>query len=356
MEMARKIKDIAVGVIGAGSWGTALADLLARKGYPVTIWSYEKEVAEAINERRENGVYLKGARLSGNLVATTDLETATRGKGLVLMVVPSHVMAETAQVLKDWVEEDAIVVTASKGIENATFRSMTDILEEELGGFPPSRLAVLSGPSFAREVAENRPTSVTSASTSLKTAKYVQEVFSTPEFRVYTTTDVVGVEVGGAMKNVIAIAAGFVDGVGLGLNTRAALITRGLAEIRRLGLALGANPHTFSGLSGVGDLMLTCTGSLSRNHTVGQKIGEGKTIGEILSEMRMVAEGVKSAKSVHELGERLGVDLPISSAVHEVLHEGGDPATCLRRILTRSLKAEFEFDTGSDPEDTGEDG
>lgn len=338
----RKVAEFEIGVLGAGSWGTALAMVLADKGYPVTLWAYEPEVEEEISAFRENRTYLPGILLPENLWATGDMGAAVRGKAMVLFVVPSHVMRETARKVAADLAEDTLLVTASKGIENVTHKTMTGILQEEILHVPEERMAVLSGPSFAREVGEKRPTVVTVAAKRLAVARQVQEVFASPVFRVYTTEDVMGVEVGGAMKNVIAIAAGVVDGMGLGLNTRAALITRGLAEIRRLGVALGANPHTFSGLSGVGDLMLTCTGSLSRNHTVGQLLGEGKSLDTILQEMRMVAEGVKSARSVFNLAAKLGVELPICNEVYRVLYEKSSPQEAVDRLMNRTLKPEFE--------------
>jgi glycerol-3-phosphate dehydrogenase (NAD(P)+) len=235
-----------------------------------------------------------------------------------------------------------IVATASKGIENATHLTMTGVLADTLTGITPERLAVISGPSFAKEVARQVPTAVTAASASAETAQRVQQIFATPAFRVYTSQDVIGVELGGAVKNVIAIAAGIIDGLGLGLNTRAALITRGLAEIRRLGLKMGANPRSFTGLAGIGDLILTCTGDISRNHTVGRKIGEGMTLTEILADMRMVAEGVKTAKSVYNLSRKLGVEMPICHEIYHVLYDEADPAGALRRLMTRDLKDELD--------------
>ncbi|MDY0164368.1 NAD(P)H-dependent glycerol-3-phosphate dehydrogenase [Desulfobotulus sp.] len=338
----REIAAFQIGVLGAGSWGTALAMLLADKGYPVTLWAYEAEVANEIAELAENRTYLPGIRLPENLRATTDMAAAVRDKAMVLFVTPSHVMRETARKAAGDIGRETLLVTASKGIENVTHKTMTGILQEEILHIPEDHLTVLSGPSFAREVGEKRPTVVTVAARNPEIARQVQEIFASPVFRVYTTEDVMGVEVGGAMKNVIAIAAGVVDGMELGLNTRAALITRGLAEIRRLGVAMGANPHTFSGLSGVGDLMLTCTGSLSRNHTVGQLLGQGKSLDAILKEMRMVAEGVKSARSVYNLSAKLGVELPICNEVYRVLYENSSPRDAVDRLMNRTLKQEFD--------------
>jgi glycerol-3-phosphate dehydrogenase (NAD(P)+) len=331
-----------IGVVGGGSWGTALASLLATKGYGVDLWVYEPEVREEIEVRRENTWFLPGVTLPSNLSATNDLARAVRDRELVLVVVPSHVMRETGEKMAGMLGGTGIVATASKGIENATHLTMTGVLADTLTGITPERLAVISGPSFAKEVARQVPTAVTAASASAGTAQRVQQIFATPAFRVYTSQDVIGVELGGAVKNVIAIAAGIIDGLGLGLNTRAALITRGLAEIRRLGLKMGANPRSFTGLAGIGDLILTCTGDISRNHTVGRKIGEGMTLTEILADMRMVAEGVKTAKSVYNLSRKLGVEMPICHEIYHVLYDEADPAGALRRLMTRDLKDELD--------------
>ena len=269
------IDSMKIGVVGAGSWGTSLANLLGLKGFKVDLWAFEKEVRDQIHKDRENKVFLPGISLSANLLPSNDLDEVVSGKDLVMIVVPSHFVRETALKVSGIVSKQAIIVSASKGIENKTHLTMSGVLKETLTEIPESGFAVLSGPSFAREVALNVPTLVSVASNDRKTADLVQHVFATPYFRVYTNNDMIGVELGGAVKNVIAIAAGIVDGLELGLNTRAALITRGLVELRRLGLKLGAKMHTFSGLAGIGDLVLTCTGNLSRNHTVGKKLGRG---------------------------------------------------------------------------------
>ncbi len=334
--------DIDIAVVGAGSWGTALANLLAGKGYPIDLWVYEQEVCRQIAESRENKVFLPGIQLSENLRPSDDLAAVVRGKGLVLVVVPSHVMRDVAGRMAPTLDSEAIVVSASKGIENETQLTMTGVLKDAADVFSDDRLAVLSGPSFAREVAMGVPTVVTVAAKQEQCARRVQRVFATTAFRVYTNEDIIGVELGGAVKNVIAIAAGIVDGLGLGLNTRAALITRGQTEIRRLGLALGANPRTFTGLAGIGDLVLTCTGDLSRNHMVGQKIGQGQSLSDVLADMRMVAEGVKTARSVYNLARRLGVEMPISNAVYRVLHEDLSPKEALYQLMTRDLKHELD--------------
>ncbi len=336
------INDVRMGVVGAGSWGTALANLLANKGLKVSHWVFEKEVKEQIERYRENKVFLPGFSLSTNLFPSNDISSVVSGKNVLLIVVPSHVMRETADKISAYVSKEMIIVSASKGIENITHLTMSGVLKEVLCDIPDNRFAVLSGPSFAREVAGNVPTAVTVASKNPCVAGFIQEIFATPFFRVYTNDDMIGVELGGAVKNVIAIAAGIIDGLGLGLNTRAALITRGLTEMRRLGLRLGANPRTFVGLAGLGDLILTCTGDLSRNHTVGKKIGQGKRLNEILSEMRMVAEGVKTAKSVYNLSRKLGVEMPISHEIYHILYDDVSPGEALHRLMTRDLKQEMD--------------
>lgn len=331
-----------IGVVGAGSWGTALANLLAVKGYAIDLWVFEKEVIDQIRNLGENQYFLPEVKLSPNLNPHNDLARVVSGKDLLLLVVPSHVMRETTLGMTEHVGPDTVIASASKGIENKTHLTMTGVLQETLPQIPLEHLAVISGPSFAREVAQNLPTVVTAASKDLEVAALVQQAMATPYFRVYTSDDLMGVELGGSLKNVIAIAAGVIDGMQLGLNTRAALITRGMTEIRRLGLKMGANPRTFTGLAGFGDLILTCTGDLSRNHTVGKKIGEGQKIKDILAEMRMVAEGVKTAKSVYNLSRKLGVEMPISHEIYRLIYEDLDPKEAVYRLMTRDLKQELD--------------
>jgi glycerol-3-phosphate dehydrogenase (NAD(P)+) len=331
-----------IGVVGAGSWGTALANLLASKGYAVDWWVFEKEVNDQIRQSGENSIFLPDIKLSSNLHPSNDLIEVVSDKDVVLVVVPSHVVRETTLNMAGHLAQDTIIVSASKGIENKTHLTMTGVLQETLENIPAHHLAVLSGPSFAREVARNLPTVVTVASKDFAVAALVQQVMATPNFRVYTSEDVIGVELGGSLKNVIAIAAGVIDGLELGLNTRAALITRGMTEIRRLGLDMGANPRTFTGLAGFGDLILTCTGHLSRNHTVGKKIGQGEKINDILGSMRMVAEGVKTAKSVYNLSRKLGVEMPISHETYRILYEDLSPREAVIRLMTRDLKQELD--------------
>lgn len=342
MKIDKNIEDYKIGVMGAGSWGTALTDLLANKGYKVDLWAYEKEVVEQINTHRENKYFLPGFTLSDNITASNDLQKVVADKDLVLIVVPSHVMRETTREISGRLSPGTIVVSASKGIENKTHLSMSGVITEMLPEISEHQLAVISGPSFAKEVVKQFPTVVTVASKNSDTADLVQQIFATPYFRVYSSDDLLGVELGGSVKNVIAIAAGVIDGLGLGLNTRAALITRGMTEIRRLGVKLGANPRTFTGLAGFGDLVLTCTGALSRNHSVGKKIGEGKKLKEILAEMRMVAEGVKTAKSVYNLSRKIGVEMPISHETYRILYEDVPPKEAVYRLMTRDLKKELD--------------
>ena len=342
MQIEQMVAAWRVGVVGGGSWGTALANLLAVKGYTVDWWVFEADLCQQIEETRENTIFLPGIKLSENLRPTNDLVQAVAGKDLVLVVVPSHVMRQVTQQMSGHIEPHGILVSANKGIENDTLLTMSGVIHQTLADVGDDRHAVLSGPSFAREVAQGLPTVVTVAAKAFECAQKVQHVFVTPRFRVYTHDDVLGVELGGSVKNVIAIAAGIVDGMGLGLNTRAALITRGMTEIRRLGLAMGARPRTFTGLAGIGDLVLTCTGDLSRNHTVGKKIGQGMKLKDVLADMRMVAEGVKTARSVYALSLQLGVEMPICQAIYRILYEDLSPRDALYQLMTRDLKSELD--------------
>ena len=337
---------IRIGVIGAGAWGTALAKLLADKGFVLDLWAFEQEVKEQIETDRENKIFLPNIILPDNIMPTHDLGIAVKEKDLVLVVVPSHCMRDVAEQMKNYISPETIVVTASKGIENKTHMTMTQILAEKIDFLPKENIAVISGPSFAKEVANKVPTVVAVASISRDIAEFVQKIFSCSTFRVYVNDDPVSTQIGGAMKNVLAIAAGICDGMNMGLNSRAALITRGLTEMNRLGTKLGADPLTLAGLAGVGDLLLTCTGDLSRNYTVGKQIGKGKKLDEIISEMRMVAEGVKTTKSVYNLSKKLGVDLPICNEVYFVLFEDLPVKESVERLMNRSLKHELDGVSG----------
>ena len=332
-----------IGVIGAGNWGTTLADLLATKGFVVDLWVYEPELAEIIQKERENTYYLPGFKLSENIHATHDLELVVKDHDLLVMVVPSHVYREVVlQILPYIKKSGTTIVTATKGIENDTLLTMCGIWEELIPEECKIEVAPLAGPSFAKEVIRKVPTAVTIAASDLEKAKMLQRIFSTGYFRVYTSVDKIGVEIGGALKNVIALAAGACDGLGFGHNTRAALITRGLAEITRLGVKMGAHPMTFAGLAGLGDLVLTCTGGLSRNRTVGYQLGKGKSLQEILREMKTVAEGINTARSVHYLAQKIGVEMPICEQVYLVLYENKDPVAAVSELMGRDLKHEME--------------
>ncbi|MFQ5735631.1 MAG: NAD(P)H-dependent glycerol-3-phosphate dehydrogenase [Thermodesulfobacteriota bacterium] len=327
-------------VLGAGSWGTTLAQVLALQGHGVSLWARNAELAGAMASGRENAAYLPGVRLSGNLLPTSSLEEALDGARMVVSAIPSHglraVFAEAAPL----VAPGAVVVSATKGIEEGTLLLASGVLKEELAHRPGVELVVLSGPSFAREVSRGLPTAVCAGSASEDAAVAVQRAFSTDYFRVYTNTDVTGVELGGALKNVIAIASGISDGLGLGNNARAALITRGLAEISRLGVSMGARTATFSGLSGLGDLVLTCTGALSRNYTVGLEVGKGRSVEDVTGSMRMVAEGVRTSRAACELARKEGVEMPITGEICNVLYGGRAPKEAVLELMTRELKGE----------------
>jgi len=327
----------AVAVLGAGGWGTTLADLLARRGHEVRLWAYEAEVVAAVNTRHENPVFLPGCSLAATLTATSDALAAARGAGVVLTVAPSHVLRRVVEAARPGIEPDALLVSATKGIEPTSLKLMSEVLEEVLPGHP---VTALSGPSFALEVFQGQPTAVVAAARQESTARDVQAVFATPTFRVYTNTDVVGVELAGALKNVIAIAAGILEGLGLGNNPRAALITRGLAEMTRLGVAMGADPLTFAGLAGMGDLILTTTGALSRNRALGVALAQGQTLAEYTAAHRTVAEGVNTAQAAMALASRVGTELPICGQVAAILFQDKPPKQALVDLMERTLKSE----------------
>lgn len=327
-----------IGVVGAGSWGTTLADLLSRSGHEVSLWAREAEVVESILREHVNTLFLPGAPLDPRLHADADIEAVVRQAELIVMAAPSHVMAAVIRQAKPGIGNGTpVVVSVSKGLEPTSLATLTEVIEEVV---PRCPVAALSGPSFAQEVYQRHPTAVVGASRDPRTAELVQQVFGTSSFRVYRSHDVTGVQIGGALKNVIAIAAGMLEGLGLGFNSRAALMTRGLAEISRLGEALGADPLTFAGLAGMGDLVLTATGALSRNRSLGFEIGQGRTLAEILSERRTVAEGVTTARTAVELGIRSGVELPIAREVSRILFEGKAPRQAIQDLMGREPKAE----------------
>lgn len=331
-----------IGVIGAGSWGTALADLLARIGHQVTLWAYEPDLVARMRDTHENDLFMPDIRLHDKLEFTDKIGAAVKGRELLLLVPPSQLMRQVFRQILPHIDDDLVLVSASKGIENQTLMTMSQVLDEELkGAGRRAKSAFLSGPSFAREVAKGLPTAVVAASEDEAVAKLVQKVFSGELFRVYTNSDVIGIEFGGALKNVMALAAGIADGLGFGSNTRAALITRGLSEMTRLGVAAGACPQTFAGLAGMGDLVLTCTGALSRNRTVGLELGRGRSLQEILAGMTMVAEGVKTTISTYQLASRLQIEAPITEQIYKILEEGKEPRQAVMDLLGRSLKAEI---------------
>lgn len=326
-------------IIGAGSWGTALALVLAQKGVDVTLWGRSPHIQQLISEQ-ENRKYLPGYLLPPALKVTGDLARAVTGADCVVMVVPSHGYREVYRQIFPFLQKDTLVVSAVKGIELHSCMTMSQVMVEESDNAKHLRFGVLSGPSFAEEVANQQPTAVTTAFADYEAAVAVQHLFSTDYFRVYSARDVIGLEISGAMKNVIAIAAGICDGLQYGLNTRAALVTRGLAEISRLGVTMGAEQQTFAGLGGLGDLVLTCTGNLSRNRTVGLKLGSGISLEQALAEMNMVAEGVKTTQSCYNLATKLQVDMPILEQVYQVLYRNKRCEDAVHDLFQRNLRKE----------------
>jgi glycerol-3-phosphate dehydrogenase (NAD(P)+) len=329
-----------IGVIGAGSWGTSLANLLAKKGYQVTLWAYEADLVERMSQTHVNDLYLQGITLSENMAFTNKIEDAA-SKQYVLFVPPSQAMRQVLTSSVQFMCPETLIISASKGIENDTLSPMSEIFQQILPRELQQRTAYLSGPTFAKEVALEKPSAVVAAAEDELIAIEAQELFNTEYFRVYTNDDVIGVELGGAIKNVIALAAGVCDGLGYGYNTRAALITRGLAEMKRLGIAMGAKQETFAGLAGMGDLVLTCTGDLSRNRTVGVELGQGRKLQEILGEMTMIAEGVKTTLSTYQLAAKLQVDVPIVEQMHAILYQDKDPRQAVIELMQRELKSEY---------------
>jgi glycerol-3-phosphate dehydrogenase (NAD(P)+) len=327
-------------LFGAGSWGTALSVHLASAGRDVTLWARRSEVVEEIRRTSHNPTYLPELLIPSTVTITTDLAEAAHDADFWGFAVPSQKLRERAKALRPHVHADVTAVALSKGIENDTLCTMTQVLAEVLDELPRRQIGVLYGPSHAEEVAEGRPTTVVAAAPDEAVARHVQDRFMTERLRVYVNTDVIGVEIAGSAKNVLAIAAGICDGVGYGDNAKAALVTRGLAEIQRLGRALGANPQTFAGLAGVGDLVVTCMSRHSRNRALGEQIASGKSLDEVLDEMEMVAEGVRTTRSVHDLAQRHGVEMPITEAVHSILFDDKEPSEMVKRLMTRSAKPE----------------
>lgn len=329
-----------IAVLGAGSWGTTLAVLLARKGYSVRLWAHRPEFARTLQVERENTRYLKGTPFPESLEVVADLKECIAGAEMIVTAVPSQALRETARAFSTMPLDGVIIVNVAKGIEVGTGKRMTEVLMDELPGLPLNQVAALYGPSHAEEVAREQPTTVVASSPSMETAESVQEVFHTNMFRVYVNTDIVGVEVAGSVKNIIAIAAGISDGIGFGDNAKAAIITRGMAEISRLALKLGGDPMTISGLSGIGDLVVTCLSRHSRNRFVGEEIGRGRSLDDIITHMNMIAEGVLSSKAVYALSCTLGVEMPITQAVYEMLFEEKPVEKAILDLMTREPKPE----------------
>jgi glycerol-3-phosphate dehydrogenase (NAD(P)+) len=328
-------------VVGAGAWGTAIASHLARLQHDVTMWAFEREVADEITTRHTNSVYLSDTTLPDTIRASSDAPEVVRDAEIVVLVPPSSHLRRVSTAVASAISRNAVVVVATKGIEEQSLKLMSAVLAETMPSLEPERLAFLSGPTFAREVARGLPTDVVVASTGPTTARKVQAFVHSPTLRVYTSADPIGVQVGGAVKNVLAIATGACDALHFGTNARAALITRGLAEITRLGVALGADPLTFLGLAGVGDLVLTCTGDLSRNRTLGTRIAEGTDAAAYLASQRSVAEGFSTSAATAELAFRLGVEMPITEQVYHVLHHGRSLLDAVRQLLERSSTDEL---------------
>ena len=335
-----------IAVLGAGSWGTALAVSLARGGHAVALWARREEAAEAIRRSRRNAPYLPDAEIPASVDVTSDLDAAVADADVWLVAVPSQSVRAVVGPLADRAGGALTVVSVAKGIENETLLTTSGVLREALPAADPARVGVLYGPSHAEEVALEKPTSVVAAFARQAVADDVQRLFMRPALRVYTNTDLVGVEIGGSVKNVMAVAAGMADGLGLGDNAKAALVTRGLAEITRLGLALGADAHTFAGLAGLGDLVVTCFSQHSRNRAFGERVGRGETRAEALGHSTMVVEGVRTTQSVRQLAERTGVEMPITEAVHAILFDGLDPAAAVSALMGRDPTLEAaHFDT-----------
>lgn len=328
-----------IGIIGAGSWGTAIGVLLSKKGYSVKMWDRKKETLDEINISRENIKYLPGVLIPSGLSAVASLEECVSGVDIIVIAVPSQAVRSVCEQFKDLVSDNQIFVSLAKGIEIGSLKRMSEILEEY---FPNNKITVLSGPSHAEEVSRDIPTTVTVACKDRETAEFIQDTFITPKFRVYTNPDVAGVEIGGAIKNIIALAAGISDGLGYGDNTKAALMTRGIAEIAKAGVAAGAEPLTFAGLSGIGDLIVTCTSMHSRNRRAGILIGKGKSVEEALEEIGMVVEGVNTTKSAYELSKKINIEMPITHELYKVLFEGKNAKYAVSELMLRDKKHEIE--------------
>ncbi|MGX4598708.1 NAD(P)H-dependent glycerol-3-phosphate dehydrogenase [Faecalimicrobium sp. JNUCC 81] len=326
-------------VLGAGSWGSALALVLAKKGYEVSMWTLNEEQADKINKTRENIDYLPGILFPNNITVSTNLEETVRNSKIIVLAVPSQAIRSVSSQIKPFVKKEQILVDVAKGLEKGTGLRLSEVCEQEL---PNNPYVTLSGPSHAEEVAKDIPTTVVVASENLEIAQVVQDVFMSPKFRVYTNPDIVGVELGGALKNIIAFGAGVCDGLGLGDNAKAALMTRGISEIGRLGAAMGANVSTFAGLSGIGDLIVTCTSMHSRNRRAGILIGQGKSLDETLKEVKMVVEGITATEVAYEVAKKLNIDMPITNAIYSVLHQGSNANEVVIELMMRNKTHEME--------------
>ena len=333
----RKMNKPRIAILGDGGWGTTLAVLLSRKGYTVTLWGAFDNYTKVMAKSRLNPKFLPGLRIPSQIEITSDLSRAVNGKGLIVLAIPSQYTRQALKKIRGNFNSSAVFLSVTKGIEISSMKRISEVVHEELG---PVKLAVLSGPTIAREVAKGIPTAAVIASHNIEIRKFLQNVFNTEKFRVYTNADIIGVELGGSLKNVIAIACGVSDGLGFGTNTKAAILARGLAEISRLGRAMGAKLETFSGISGLGDLVTTCISKESRNRFVGEQIGRGKTLKEIHKHMQMVAEGVPTAKSAYALSKKYKVEMPITKEVYRLLYKNKSPLQAVRDLMTRRSKEE----------------
>jgi len=328
-----------IAVVGSGGWGTALAIMLSKKGYDISLWSWQEEESRRLSETRENLDFLPGVIIPNNIHCTWDLEECLKGADIIVSAVPSHAVRNTARSMKNYIKDGQIIVNVSKGLEEDTLLRLSEVISQEI---PFANVAVMSGPSHAEEVARDIPTTNVVAARERHIAEFVQDVFMNPKFRVYTNPDMIGVELGGALKNVIALCAGIIDGLGFGDNTKAALMTRGIAEIARLGLAMGGKLETFAGLSGVGDLIVTCTSMHSRNRRAGILIGQGKSLEETLREVHMVVEGVKTTSAAYKLAKKHHVEMPIVNEAYSVLFERKDPKMAVVNLMMRAKTHEME--------------
>lgn len=326
-------------VLGSGSWGTALALVLAKKGHNVSLWTLSEEQCDKVNKTRENVDYLPGVLIPSNIKITTDINEAIKDSKIVVLAVPSQAIRSVCQKIKSIINDKQILVDVAKGLEKGTGLRLSEVVKQEL---PNNKYVVLSGPSHAEEVAKDIPTTVVASSENISDAEVVQDAFMTPKFRVYTNPDVVGVELGGALKNIIAFGAGICDGLGYGDNTKAALMTRGIREVARLGVAMGAEPNTFSGLSGIGDLIVTCTSMHSRNRRAGILIGKGKSLEETLAEVKMVVEGITATEVAYDVAKKMNIDMPITNAIYSVLHEGVNANEAVIGLMMRNKTHEME--------------